>query len=82
MSISKRSLIFVFAFITAISFFGHDRQVVAQNFEAEDMPDAFYLTPRPYKPTGELKGRRKESLPECADGVGQRGKESCGELGD
>ena len=47
MSISKRSLIFVFA-IAVLLFFAHDREAVAQNYKGMDMPDVFYLTQKPF----------------------------------
>ena len=51
MSISKRSMIFVFAIVTAFSFIVHDREAVAQNFTGLDMPEVYYQTQRPYQPT-------------------------------
>ena len=62
MSISKRSLIFVFAIATAFSFFAHDREAVAQSrdFKGLDMPNKYFFTPKPYVPTVDLtKEQRK-----------------------
>ena len=64
MSISKRSLIFVFAVVTAFLCFAHDRESVAQPqvYRGLEMPDVYYLTQKPYEPTVELKGEQKKAV--------------------
>ena len=49
MTISKRSLIFVFAVTTAFSCFAHDHKLAAQDYQGLDMPEVFYMTPKPYE---------------------------------
>ena len=50
MSISKRSLIFVFSTLVAFAFFARDHKAVAQEYKGLEMPDVYYLTPLPFKP--------------------------------
>ena len=54
MSISNRSLMFVLAFVAALSLFAHDREALAQKYRGADMPPVYDMTPRPYKINWEL----------------------------
>ena len=65
MSISKRSLIFVFAAITAFAIFASARDAAAQNYRGLEMPEVYFLTPRPYllkQGTNEAKRANREKL--------------------
>ena len=56
MSISQRPLILVFAVAAAFAFLTHDRETVAQpkQYRGLEMPDVYYLTPRPFEPSPEF----------------------------
>ena len=63
MSISKRSLIFVFTVVTAFSFFVHEREAMGQTYRGLDMPEVFYKTTEPYDPATNLTRDEQRKLP-------------------
>ena len=64
MSIFKRSLTFVFATIAALVIFAQCHEAAAQDYQGLEMPDVYFLTQRPYRPTQDTNEIKRKFLTE------------------